>query len=661
MRKRLVGLALVFAIVGIAACGGTDSNGQSGSGDDGAAAGDDGATGMDGTAGGGDGAGGDGTATGDGTFGDDASNDATTTDGTLVDGGGGSDGTFGDGTAGDGGINDGSAGEASNGGDGGAGDGGTTTDSAGGEAGAGDAGARDGSVDGNAGDGAVDGGGCNSCGVGQYCVNNACVCPPYQTFCSGRCIPTNGDPNNCGGCGVQCTGQQVCSGGACTSGCLPGLVACGNRCFDTQTDNGHCGSCNGVCGGGTGCVAGQCVPTPSLDAGTVNCVNGGPPIDGGTGAGCLGQTAQVTFRWALCSCTDIDISAPLLTDAYDSTQGPYRPGGLGGGVGVDRDALNWSSSVDIGGDFWCSGTSTMRPSGPGSIVREELHLEGSIAAASPFTVARNAYVVGSVSGVTIQGTLTHPSSVPAPCDCSQSQIIPVAAIVAAHRAPNNDNPTIGLDPNIAANGPGTLRIDLPCGNFYLSRINTSRPLVIYAHGRTALYIDGDVTSSSPLWFALDPTAELDVFIAGTIVTSQVLTVGSPAYPALMRVYVGSTARLALSSQSRIGGNLYAANSQLVDWSGGNDVYGAVFAGDFKESHDTAIHYDRAVLNAGVACNAPPPGADAGADSGSTSCVSCRDCGNQSCNGGTCGPCTTNKDCCAPLQCNTMTGVCELVR
>jgi hypothetical protein len=414
---------------------------------------------------------------------------------------------------------------------------------------------------------------------------------------------------------------------------------------DTQTDNGHCGSCSGVCGAGTGCVAGQCIPVPLLDGGSVSCVGGGPPIDGGAGVGCLGQTAQVTFRWALCSCTDFDLSAPLLTDAYDSTQGPYRPGGLGGGVGVDRTVLNWSSSVDIGGDFWCSGTGTMRPSGPGSMVREELHLEGSIAAASPFTVARNAYVVGSVSGVTLQGTLSHPASVAPPCDCTQSQIIPVGAIVAAHRPPNNDDARIGLDPTIAANGPGALRIDLSCGNFYLTQINTSRPLVIYAHGRTALYIDGDVTSSAQLTFALDSTAELDVFIAGTI-----LTIGSPSYPALARVYVGSTARLAFSSTSRIGGNLYAANSQLVDWSGGNDVYGSVFAGNFKESHDTAIHYDRAVLNAGVACNGAPP-----------ACTSCRDCGNQSCNGGTCGPCMSNKDCCAPLQCNTQTGVCELVR
>jgi len=53
------------------------------------------------------------------------------------------------------------------------------------------------------------------------------------------------------------------------------------------------------------------------------------------------------------------------------------------------------------------------------------------------------------------------------------------------------------------------------------------PLTIAAHARTAIYIDGDVVSSAQLAFVLDPTAELDIFIAGTIKASQTLVIGSP--------------------------------------------------------------------------------------------------------------------------------------
>jgi hypothetical protein len=305
------------------------------------------------------------------------------------------------------------------------------------------------------------------------------------------------------------------------------------------------------------------------------------------------------------------------------------------------------------------------PSGPGSEIRQNLELGGTLKASSPFTVDDNAYVVGSVSGATVKGTTTHPTSIAAPCDCTPSQRVPVSAIVAAHRPPNNDDSTLGLDPNIigADAGAGSLRIDLPCGNYYFSNVVTGNPTTIYAHGHVGLYIDGDVTGSSPLAFALDATATLDIFVSGTINTSQLLTIGSPNYPALCRLYVGGTAKLAFSQNVNIGCNVYAADSQLVDWSATSAIYGSVFAGDFKASHNTFIHYDEAVLNAGGEC--PPgssgggggggsgtdggggPGSEAG---GGSQCSSCRDCGNQACVGGTCGACTTSSDCCAPLEC-----------
>jgi len=211
-----------------------------------------------------------------------------------------------------------------------------------------------------------------------------------------------------------------------------------------------------------------------------------------------------------------------------------------------------------------------------------------------------------------------------------------------------------------------LRLDLPCGNYYLTKIATSTPLTIAAHGRTALYIDGDVVPSTPIAFVLDPTAELDIFIAGTINASQTLVIGSPNYPALSRTYVGGTAKLKFSQDVRIGGEFYAANSTLVDWSANEELYGAVFAGNFKSSQVTTIHYDQGVLQTGQACRNPPgsgsdggggtPGDSAAPDSGGGSgCKSCNDCANQACVNGACGMCKTDADCCSPLECRG--GVC----
>jgi hypothetical protein len=48
-----------------------------------------------------------------------------------------------------------------------------------------------------------------------------------------------------------------------------------------------------------------------------------------------------------------------------------------------------------------------------------------------------------------------------------------------------------------------LRLDLPCGNFYFTSIQSSLALTIHVHGRAALYVAGDGQASSPLAFVLD--------------------------------------------------------------------------------------------------------------------------------------------------------------
>src|SRR5262249_45117547 len=158
------------------------------------------------------------------------------------------------------------------------------------------------------------------------------------------------DPNNCGVCGKVCTGGQVCSAGACVGSCLAPWTGCGNACVNLGTDNNNCGTCGHPCGVGQGCVDGSCVAAVPLGPPPATRQNGRPPINVGNvsnPATCTGNIAQTTFLWALCSCTDINLQDLLITDAFDSTKGPYpQPNVLGGSVGLDNHFLA-SNQVQI--------------------------------------------------------------------------------------------------------------------------------------------------------------------------------------------------------------------------------------------------------------------------------------------------------------------------
>ena len=550
----------------------------------------------------------------------------------------------------------------------------------GGSSGAGSSGA------GSSGAGGSSGASGSGAGAGDGSAGSAC--PPYQALCGNQCIPVAIDPTNCGGCNVKCADPTpVCSGGACSGGCLPGTSNCSGSCVDTQTDNNNCGGCGKVCPMGQGCSSGACVPAVGKSS-ISQCVGGGPPIHlGSMTAGCL---AQVTFPWALCSCKDVSCSDVLRTDGFDSTQGPYKPGGLGGGIGVDR-AVSVSSLLDVGGTLWASASTGTSPSSQ-TTVRQDLHVGGPVSSSATFTVADDAYVDGNVSGgVTIGKTLYIPSgdtatgvkyqnlvnqpvSVPPPCDCTPQGLLPIASWIAAAKA-KNDNALIGLTPNALMNPAGDIHLDLPCGSYYLTGISSGNSVTVSAHGNTALFIDGNASSDSGLSFVLDPTAQFDVVIGGTIQASSGLVIGSPNYPALSRTYIGSTATLDLSASGQIGGNVYAAYGP-VSLSSDYVQYGSLFAGNFDATGSAFIHYDRATVG-GKLC--PPPtttttgdgggggsggSSGAGSSGGSSSggggggCGSCKDCNNQACINGSCAMCTSSAQCCPPLTC--VGGTCELV-
>ena len=238
------------------------------------------------------------------------------------------------------------------------------------------------------------------------------------------------------------------------------------------------------------------------------------------------------------------------------------------------------------------------------------------------------------------GQLTRqPVNVAPPCDfCAAGQKVPIGAMVAARRPPNNDNALVSLAADVYESPDGPLRLDLPCGQYYLTQIASSSHVTIVAHGRTALYVDGDINPDG-LSLSVAPGGEFDVFVAGSIGTSGALRIGSPNYPALTRVYVDGSSGVTISDNVAIAGNLYAPNGP-VTYSSAAEHTGAVYAGNFSTSKRLALHYDRAVINQGDKC--PPP---TGPDGGTPPCGTCKDCGNQACINGTCGACTTSAQCC----------------
>jgi hypothetical protein len=85
-------------------------------------------------------------------------------------------------------------------------------------------------------------------------------CCPFErmTICEDGCKFYLTDPDNCGGCGIQCGQFEVCVDGTCEPDCPEGLTLCGEECVDTNVDLRHCGGCDNACGDNEICDLGTC-------------------------------------------------------------------------------------------------------------------------------------------------------------------------------------------------------------------------------------------------------------------------------------------------------------------------------------------------------------------------------------------------------------------
>lgn len=91
------------------------------------------------------------------------------------------------------------------------------------------------------------------------CVAGSCVMQCNAALdaldCDGvvdnGCETTTRDDDNCGACGIKCTGGARCQwqdgpGSATACGCPAGQIDCG-LCTDPSSNDSHCGACNNAC------------------------------------------------------------------------------------------------------------------------------------------------------------------------------------------------------------------------------------------------------------------------------------------------------------------------------------------------------------------------------------------------------------------------------
>ena len=184
---------------------------------------------------------------------------------------------------------------------------------------------------------------CGGCGVScptranaaRACTSSSCgfTCNTGFGDCDGNA--TNGcerdlrsDAANCGGCGISCTGGQVCQGSSCV--CPVGQVVCDGRCVSTTSDAANCGGCGNACaapsGGTTSCVASSCIPAcptgqancagtcrlvgASCSVGTGACARSGVVVCSGTTTGCSVSAGSPSAE----ACDNIDNNCNGATD-----------------------------------------------------------------------------------------------------------------------------------------------------------------------------------------------------------------------------------------------------------------------------------------------------------------------------------------------------------
>jgi hypothetical protein len=375
---------------------------------------------------------------------------------------------------------------------------------------------------------------------------------------------------------------------------------------------------------------------------------------------CTGDLGKKTFLFAICSCSGLTANNTLKTDSFDSNMMNMMPMD-GGSVGVNG-AYTASSSVDIGGSLWVDGKiQTFNQ----HEVAQILQCSADVDANSPSHVADDLFLAGNINaqnktltidgdlhiqagkqnnGATVGGkTIKGPVDVKTPCDCSD--LIDVPQIVQGYMA-DNDNDSVPVEVDELIGLPQPKQLELPCGRYFFTGIDSNSSLEISLTGRTVIAIAGDVKNAGAFTIELGPAAELDLFIAGNAEFNNVAAIGDPKRPAATRIYVGGGFKFA--SSFTLGANLYQPNATFTA-NNMSEIWGSLFVGGLNLASPLVVHYDQAILEL------------EGCDDPNKPCGDCHDCANPTptcTDEGTCGPCVVDSDCCPPLACDG--GICKAI-
>lgn len=336
--------------------------------------------------------------------------------------------------------------------------------------------------------------------------------------------------------------------------------------------------------------------------------SGAPVLLDGT---CTGDLSRRAFARAACSCA-LSTLDELVTDGFDSRVGPWVAGGAGGDVGA-LWGLSSNALLRIGGNLAVARGDLQ--AGPTLHVAGELALAGGLTGAvTDATVGGSAWIGGDVRvaslavtgvlttapGAVLSGaisagsTVSAPVTVPDPCPCSTTEAVDVDAIVAQHRAVN-DNAAIGLSAGRLAAVGAADTLALPCGRYFVDRIQGGG-LTLRATGRVALFVGGDLTLWGALTVALDPGAELDLFVAGAVNLPASVTLGDPSRPSALRLWFSRGGTINVPFDASWAANLYAPSADFAVTTP-VDLFGSIMVSRVNNSAPLRIHHDRAITGA----------------------------------------------------------------
>jgi hypothetical protein len=357
------------------------------------------------------------------------------------------------------------------------------------------------------------------------------------------------------------------------------------------------------------------------DGGSVACSGLGPhavlPTSGGLA--CASALTTRYHRFAVCLCDSLNVTAPLYTDYFDSTGGPTSsqpPAAVGINGDLQASArLQAFGSVAVVGAGGITSSDTLVSLGS-LYVPGPMHIpSGDVEA------AEDVYAGGNIQGILIVGgtlyidpsandalaiisaayTVRVPLVIEQPCDCNPGAVEVTGAIDTAMA--RNDNAMAGIAPDRLAAVTSSTLLDIPCGTYALTSIDTQQSLVLAVHGRAVVAVAGDVTLRAGFTVTLDPGAELDLLVGGRLLTSGSNSIGSMT-PARFRIWVAGSQTVVFDDDPMVGAVVHAAGAQVTA-SSGLELSGALFAKTLTSGAKVNVHFDQAVFSIGASCGEPP--------------------------------------------------------